>query len=114
MIVTTLAPVHTRWASHATNNIAVYDWYPTRPPSIDAIAAPTGPPRFGFRPISTLTRLTVPNAAKASSANAHSSRAIRLLCDGPSEPSSTTAGGGNSMTVFSLRAMGVTPPSRTG
>src|ERR1700719_3661554 len=74
--------------------------------SASAIAAPTGPPRFGLVPISTLIRLTVPNAANAISASAESSRAIRTLADGASETVSTTGGAaGNSTGVFGLRAI---------
>ena len=114
-IVTIPAPVHTRCASHATNIIVVYDSYPTSPPRVAAIAAPTGPPRLGLRPRSTLTRLTVPNAANASSASEKSSRAIRPPGDGAVATSSTASGGVSSIGAFSfsLRAMGFKPPSRT-
>src|SRR5579863_2243070 len=75
-------------------------------PSAAAIAAPAGPPRFGLVPISTLTRLTVPNAANASSARANSSRAIRPPAGAATGAVSTTGGAGNSTVVFVLRAIG--------
>ncbi len=60
--------------------------------------------------MSTLTRLTAPNAANASSASEQSSRAIRPPGDGAVETSSTGGGGGVSSIggfSFSLRAMAV-------